>query len=91
MGIGLCLTDSLSTSESEHLSKTGPTVGLIALGWEWNVAQAFTVGTHAASFTVLSENAPWGTPPVKAIFARRQVAICVGSSRCAAECRSGSL
>jgi hypothetical protein len=89
MGIGLCLTDSIGTSESERV-KTEPTADSIALGWKWNAAQAKKVGTHAAAFMVLSENAPWGTPPVMAIFARRQVAICVGSSRCAPECLSGS-
>src|SRR6266852_664699 len=88
MEIGRYLTDSLSTSESERHNKTAPMVDLIALGWKWNVALAITVGTHAAAFMVLSENAPWGTPPVMAIFARKQVAICVGSSRCAAECLS---
>jgi hypothetical protein len=90
MGSGLCLTNSLGTSESERVNKTEPTADLIALGWKWNAAQARKVGIHAAAFMVLSENAPWGTPPVMAIFACRQVAMCVGSSRCAPECLSGS-
>lgn len=90
MDTSLCLTDSLGTSESERVNKTEPTADLIALGWKWNAAQANPVGTHAAAFMVLSENAPWGTPPVMAIFARRQVAICVGSSRCTPECLSDS-
>jgi len=90
MGIGLCLTGSPGTSESKRVDETEPTADLIALGWKWNVAQASTVGTRAAAFMVLPEHAPWGTPPVMAIFAYRQAAICVGSSRCAPECLSGS-
>lgn len=70
MGISLCLTDSLATGESERVNKTEPTVDLIALGWKWNAAQALKVETHVAAFMVLSEHAPWGTPPVMGIFAR---------------------
>lgn len=72
------------------LIRPKPTADLIALGWKWNAAQATLAGTHVAAFMVRSENAPWGTPPVMAVFARKQVAICVGSSRCAPECLSGS-
>jgi len=90
MGIGMCLTDFLATGELGRVDKTEPTVDLIVLGWKLNAARALTVGTHAAAFMVLSEHAPWGTPPVMAIFARSQVAICVGSSRCAPKCLSRS-
>ena len=79
----LCLTNSLGTSESERVNKTEPTADLIVLGWKWNAAQAIKAGIHAAAFMVLSEHAPWGTPPVMVVFACRQVAICVESSRCA--------
>jgi len=90
MGSGLCMGNSLGTSESERVNRTEPTADLITLDWKWNAAQGIKVGIHAGAFMVLSENAPWGTPPVMANFARRQIAICVGSSGCAPDCLSGS-